>query len=305
MMSRTSSADRAHVAIGARGPASLLMVDASTFTQNFDKAPFLVDHALSDHPSFTMDRLLKLLRSLPESNVEYNAGTLPIGADPDKTPRTGLSSEETIQRIEECNSWMALKNVEIDPEYRDLLSQCMKEIALISEREQPGMQQLEAFIFLSSPGSITPYHMDPEHNFLLQIRGEKEMTLFDRELVDAVELENMFCGGPRNMSYADSYLERSVKFTLHPGKGLHVPVAMPHFVRNGGGVSVSFSITFRTPELYRVGCAHALNAKLRQAGITPAPIGLSSARDTIKSYAWRAWQRAQRHTAHAKRQTYR
>ena len=32
----------------------------------------------------------------------------------------------------------------------------------------------EAFIFISSPNTVTPYHMDPEYNFLLQIRGTKD-----------------------------------------------------------------------------------------------------------------------------------
>jgi len=31
------------------------------------------------------------------------------------------------------------------------------------------MGRREGFIFVSSPGSVTPHHMDPEHNFLLQI----------------------------------------------------------------------------------------------------------------------------------------
>ena len=36
----------------------------------------------------------------------------------------------------------------------------------------------QGFIFVSSPNSVTPYHFDPEHNILLQIRGSKVMTQF-------------------------------------------------------------------------------------------------------------------------------
>ena len=46
---------------------------------------------------------------------------------------------------------------------------------------------LEGFIFVSSPGSVTPYHIDPERNFLLQVRGNKTMHMFDgsdRSLLD-------------------------------------------------------------------------------------------------------------------------
>jgi len=37
----------------------------------------------------------------------------------------------------------------------------------------------QAFIFVSSPEAVTPLHMDPEHNFLLQVRGLKTLHLFD------------------------------------------------------------------------------------------------------------------------------
>ena len=39
------------------------------------------------------------------------------------------------------------------------------------------MTEREGFIFLSAPGSTTPAHTDPEHNFLLQVRGPKEMNV--------------------------------------------------------------------------------------------------------------------------------
>ena len=40
------------------------------------------------------------------------------------------------------------------------------------------MYKREAFIFVSSPNAVTPFHMDPEHNILMQLRGTKTMTLF-------------------------------------------------------------------------------------------------------------------------------
>src|SRR3546814_5379175 len=36
----------------------------------------------------------------------------------------------------------------------------------------------QGFLFISSPGSITPYHFDPEHNILLQLRGTKVMNVW-------------------------------------------------------------------------------------------------------------------------------
>src|SRR5262249_45869621 len=116
-------------------PHGLLEIDASIFKGSFNRRPFIIRHRLAVHPLFNLTRLVELARSLPAEDVEYNAGNIPINQDPDLTPRTGLSIEETIYRIEQCRSWMALKRVERDPEYRDLLDQCLDEIQALSESQ--------------------------------------------------------------------------------------------------------------------------------------------------------------------------
>jgi hypothetical protein len=77
--------------------------------------------------------LIRLSKTLPEADVEYNAGDIPINVTPDRTPRNGLSAAETIRRIAQCKSWMVLKYVEHDPDYRALLHQCLTEVARHSE----------------------------------------------------------------------------------------------------------------------------------------------------------------------------
>ncbi|HYV68333.1 MAG TPA: hypothetical protein VE964_18995, partial [Myxococcales bacterium] len=80
----------------------ILEVDPEIFGAYFDRKPFHVRHALSGHPLFALPRLLDLARALPDRFVEYNAGALPVGSKPEDTPRTGLSAEETIRRIQDC-----------------------------------------------------------------------------------------------------------------------------------------------------------------------------------------------------------
>ena len=265
----------------------MLTVNRTVFLEKFDKLPFLIEHSLCDHPLFNLERLLSLSNALPTKSVEYNAGELPIGCDPSQTPSNGLSAEETIRRIETCKSWLVLKNVEQDPDYRALLSACLGEISSLSEQLRLGMMQEEGFIFVSSPNSITPYHFDPEHNFLLQIRGSKTMTTFDRGVVSAQERESYFTGAHRNLNFDEMYMTRSQAFELRPGQGLHVPTTMPHFVRNGPAVSISFSITFRTPDLFRSKSIYQFNRMLRRSGIAPSDVGVSPVRDAAKSLAWR------------------
>src|SRR6185503_6233667 len=157
----------------------LLRIDPDAFRAGFNKRPFVIGHELSGHPLFSLTRLVQLARRLPTDRVEHNPGDVPVTLDPERTPHSGLSIEETIRRIEVCRAWMVLKNVEQDPEYRPLLDACLDEIGVHSELLAPGMRIREGFIFISSPGAVTPYHMDPEHNFLLQIRGAKTVHMFD------------------------------------------------------------------------------------------------------------------------------
>ena len=220
--------------------ARLLHMDEAAFRAGFDRRPFLIRHHLSSHPLFALPRLLELARTLPEADIEYNAGDLPVSVAPELTPRTGLTVEETIRRIGECRSWMVLKRVEHDPAYRALLHQCLAEVKELSEPLRPGMHFAQGFIFLSSPGSITPYHMDPEHNFLLQIRGTKRVHQWDprdRTVLSEQDLERFYGGAHRNMVLGEAQ-RGGDHCRLEPGFGLHFPVTAPHFVRRSRGFPV-------------------------------------------------------------------
>ena len=274
-----------------------LGIDPARFRARFDREPFVVHHRLSDHPLLALPRLIELARTLPEDRVEYNAGNVPVSLDPARTPRTGLSIDETIRRIEECRSWMVFKNVERDPDYRALLDACLDQVREHSEPIEPGMDRREGFIFVSSPGSVTPYHMDPEHNFLLQIRGRKQVSLFDgedRTVLSELELEKFYARGHRNLVFDDVKQRQAHVFELTPGDGLYFPVTWPHWVKNGPEVSVSFSITFRTASSDRREVLYHVNERLGRLGIRLPPVGRSKLADDAKYHAFRAMARARR-----------
>lgn len=270
----------------ATASEQLVLPEAGSFSEQFNRQPFRIGHPLADHPLFDLSRLVELARVLPTDRVEYNAGDLPISQDPARTPRNGLSVEETIQRIENCRSWLVLKNVERDPDYHRLLDSCLDQIETRTRRIAPGMCQRQGFIFISSAGSVTPFHIDPENNFLLQVRGHKRVQLFDprdRVVINEEQLEGFFTGAHRNLPYHDEHAERGEWFDLYPGDGLHFPVAAPHWVKNGAEVSISFSITFQTNDSRRRQSLHRLNKQLRRMGLRPSPVGARPWRDALKS----------------------
>ena len=271
----------------------LLEFDREIFRANFNRQPFMISHQLAGHPLFTLPRLVELSKRLPKDHVKYNAGNIPVTQELYTGPQTGLSVEETIHRIEECGSWMVLKWVEQDEEYRDLMNRCLDEVQTLSESVEPGMCKRESFIFVTSPRSITPYHLDPEHNFLLQIRGSKMLKLLPRSALSEQELEKYF-GEGRDPVFNEESSKKASTFILTPGKGLHFPVTIPHWVENGDEVSVSFSITFRTPASDRRGIVYDVNNILRRRNFKPAPYGRSRLNDSAKFYAFRAVRRARK-----------
>ncbi|MCA9025524.1 MAG: cupin-like domain-containing protein [Planctomycetaceae bacterium] len=275
------------------GQRRLLDIDPGLFAEKFGREPFLIEHQLCDHPLFNVDRLLQLAQTLPEKHIEYNAGNLPVVVEPGKTPANGLSAAETIRRIRECKSWLVLKYVEQDPEYADLLERCLAEVAVHSEPIYPGMCSPQSFIFLTSPGSVTPYHIDPEHNFLLQIRGAKKIRMFDgrdRSILSEQDLEQLYSDSDdqeRNLQLEDANREKGWTFDLQSGYGLHFPVTYPHWVENGDEVSISYSITFRTPDLYRRQVLYALNDRRRRNGESPRPVGEAPLREFYDFQSYR------------------
>jgi hypothetical protein len=271
----------------------LLELDAETFRARFSREPFIISHHLVSNPLFTLPELVKLSKRLPAGHVKYNAGAIPIGTALYKGPQTGLSIEETIRRIEECRSWMVLKWVQEDPDYCAVLNRCLDEVQALSEPLDPGMCKREAFIFVTSPSSTTPYHMDPEHSFLLQIKGTKSVYILDGSTLSEKELERYYSAGIDPV-FTEGCREKAKRFDLEPGLGLHFPVTVPHWVETHDEYSISFSITFRTAASERRSVVYDVNDSLRGRGFDPTPFGRSALLDSAKFHAFRASRRARK-----------
>ena len=271
--------------------AAVFSEDARTaFAAAYPDRATKLGHGLAGHALLTLEALAGLAERMPADRVEYNLGKLPLGVRPEDTPSNGLTLGETIRTIETNGSWAVLKNVERDADYGALLDRALAELAPIVERETGPMLHREAFIFLSSPGSVTPFHMDPEHTILLQIRWEKTMTVFpagDEELVPAVQSEAFHAGGHRNLDWRDAFRDRGMAVTLLPGDAIHVPVKAPHFVENGPAVSVSLSVTWRSDRSVAEGELHSLNGLLRRRRLPVGRIGARPEAQGMRRIAYR------------------
>jgi oxalate decarboxylase/phosphoglucose isomerase-like protein (cupin superfamily) len=254
-----------------------------------------ITHSLLDHALLSLEALVALAQSLPNDSVEYNPGDLPIGIDPSDVPSPKLSIADTIRSIEDNGSWMVIKRIEQHPEYAALLATTLAEIEPLVRERTGGMLGQEGFIFVSSPGSVTPFHFDPEHNILLQIRGEKTMTVFpaDDEAIVSPRAHEAFHMGQhhRNQIWRDEYAAKGEAVKLMPGQAIYVPVKAPHWVQNGASVSISLSITWRSEWSYEEADARGFNRMFRRIGLHPASPARYPARNRVKSLAYRAMRR--------------
>ncbi len=265
------------------------------FARYYPETPHIFRHDLREDSRLSLEALANLAEALPENSIEYNRADLPIGIDPDAVEANGLSIGDTIRTVDSNHSWAVLKNIEHLPAYRALLLDLLGELKAGIERRTGPMLTPQGFIFVSSPHAVTPFHFDPEHNILLQLKGSKVMTQFpanDDRMVPAQEHERYFLGGHRNLTWREDFAPLGRAFPMAPGDALFVPVMAPHYVRVGAEPSISLSITWRSEWSYAEADAHAMNAVLRRMGLNPRRPGRFPAKNVVKSVGWRVLRRS-------------
>jgi len=273
-------------------PERLYSVDRAKFAENFNRRPFMLDHSLSGHPAFTMDRLHSLLeRSLPIPNkVYWNAGKKRIDQRWDDRPGRDFSIDEAFRRIRETDAWIIIFGADRDPEIHELLEKGLAEV-----QEMTGIplskeaKSRQSIIFITSPHRITEYHIDRECSLLLQVYGKKTIHIFDqtdREVLSEDELERFWTADTNAAVYKPHLQNRANSFLLEPGKAVHIPINAPHWLENGDDISVSVNQNFEFLD-QKLGNVYRANYYARKMGFHPLPPGQSHTRDLIKAHGMR------------------
>ena len=273
----------------------LLDADPREFREKFDRHCFEFAHRLAGHPAFELPRLVEMAQRLSTRPDEVYVDTGEVRVDQrwDQVPKTALPVAEVIKRIEESKAWIIIRRAEQEPEFRVLLERCMAEIGELAGLDLQRLMMVQnAIIFVSSPGRVTSYHIDRECNCILQIRGRKEISIFDREdreVLTEEELERYWAVDNNAALYKEQLQSRATVVQLAPGKAVHVPVTSPHWVKNGPEVSITLSANFQYRDTCRADVYRA-NYYLRRLGLDPRPPGTSALRDAFKRGALHGMQ---------------
>ena len=152
------------------------------------------------------------------------------------------------------------------------------------------VQDIQGFIFVSSANSTTPFHIDAEENFLLQIKGDKYLHVFDNEDRSLISEKDMEISPSkhRNQEYRADFEDRAQVFEMAEGDGAFLPYMWPHWVRTGGRYSISIAVTWKSPKVQRLNKIRFMNATLRNLGLPQAGPGHVPLWDGIKVAAYDA-----------------
>jgi hypothetical protein len=265
-------------------PASL-----ETFAAHYPETPHTFRHGLSGHPLFTRDALAELVETLPASSVEHLRADLPKGQS-GVPARHDTSVADTIRTIDHKGSWVVIRNIEQSAPYAAVLHGLLDELRPLVEAKTGPMLTIQGFIFVTSPGGVSSFHFDPEHNVLLQLEGHKEMTQYptlDTAYAADESHEAYHVGGSRDLPWREACEQGGTRFAIGAGDALFVPVMAPHIVTNGDTPTVALSITWRSEWSYAEADARAFNSVLRRIGLRPAAPRRWPSRNLAKAIGWR------------------
>lgn len=245
-------------------------------------------HSFNENPLFHYEQLKKL--ALRHPLIRFNSSKLSRSQNLDtviKDCPPEKSLKEALENIQTSNSCIVIREIQKDPLYEIFVNELLKNIQKTTKIKQSQMRNINAWIFITSPGGVTPYHRDHETTHFFHLIGKKKFYVWDhldREVVS--QEENEFFHGVSNLKetkYRDQIFIKSRAYSLTSGDGLYIPATAPHMVENGtDDFTVSLSLTYMSNADYRVRRIYKINQILRKFGISPKDINQSQFIDFCK-----------------------
>ncbi len=261
-----------------------------------DREPFKFRHQLAAHPALSIESLARSLPELAPEKIMASKGLSDLGINFDRAHidhKNGKSLEETIETIRTSSSYIAVRDPEDHPSFRGLYHDLSADVAELMRRngQSRGVYEPRMWLFIASPNAQTPFHFDRYSNFLMQIRGSKEVAVFpnfDTNIISSEECESYMDRTEAKPLWRPELDQYAKKFTFSPGEAIHIPYIGGHYVKNGPeDVSISLSFFFQTDETLRWTNAmrfnHRLRKRLKHWGLAPGAVGHSPKIDAMKA----------------------
>ena len=256
---------------------------------------FIHDLHLDDR--LTLASVADLADRLPRRSVIADTAAQPLLVPQGGPPRGALERPgDVIRDLHNANAWLTLLNVEDDPGMAELMNTHARPTRVGDDRQvdQRGkMRKRVAFVFVSSPNSVTPVHFDIEHSLLMQVSGCKTVSIgrWESDAVRRHEIDRYWDGSHGRI---ETLPPEVAAYTLTPGRAVYIPPGTPHWVHNGPDISLSVTLTYFTAATVRENRIEDFNSHLRRRHMKPREPGHSTAVDTAKVCAMGVWAIGQR-----------
>lgn len=273
--------------------SALTSGEVARFAAYYPHEAGTIAHALAAHPLLTLEALAQACERMKPQNLLRHAARNRNGHGFTAAEPTGESIADTVRQIDSASRYVMMSFVEQLPEYAALMRATIGQLEPAIRAGTGEPLRPRAFLFISSPGTLAPFHFDAEYNVLFQIAGRKLFTVYPPAapwLSDKAN-ENYHVTGDNLLAWEDGFGAQGRTFVLDPGDALYVPYRCPHWVEVGDAPSVSLSFTWTSRSGYEQDDAYRLNAWLRRFGLDPAAPAPLPARATGKSLAWRVLRR--------------
>ena len=281
--------------MGAQAPGQT--IGQIPFDDAFPRRALGFTHDLHLDDRLTLAAVADLADRLPRRSVIADTAAQPLLVPQGGPPRGALQRPgDVIRDLQDANAWLTLLRVEDDPGMAEIMNAQLDRLAagiMAKQGKRVKMRKRVAFVFVSSPNSVTPVHFDIEHSLLMQVSGCKTVSIGRWESDAARRHEfNRYWDGSHGR--IETLQAEEGAYTMTPGQAVYIPPGTPHWVHNGPDISLSVTLTYFTAATVRENRVEDFNAHLRRRHLKPREPGHSATVDIAKSCAMGAWAMGRR-----------
>src|SRR5215472_8871251 len=145
-------------------------------------------HDLYLDDRLTLAAVADLADRLPRRSVIADTAAQPLLVPQGGPPRGALERPgDVIRDLRNANAWLTLLSVEDDPGMAEIMNTHLDQLesGMIAKQgnKRGRMYRRVAFVFVSSPNSVTPVHFDIEHSLLMQVSGSKTVSIGTENII--------------------------------------------------------------------------------------------------------------------------
>ena len=255
------------------------------FDDAFPARSLEFSHDLHHDDRLTLASVADLADRLPRRSVIADTAAQPLLVPQGGPPRGALERPgDVIRDLQNANAWLTLLMVEDDPGMAAIMNTYLDQLEAgmsAKQGKRVKMRKRVAFVFVSSPNSVTPVHFDIEHSLLMQVSGSKTVSIgrWESDAARRHEFDRYWDGSHGRI---ETLQPEVASYTMTPGRGVYIPPGTPHWVHNGPGISLSVTLTYFTAATVRENRVESFNALLRRRHMKPREPGHSVIVDTAK-----------------------